>query len=323
MSRSCYAFIHLTLKKTKKFVYGETNPSASTLTMSRVDEIMGLNGHSDNEADMYGSSEDEMSKSKHFSASHDVQSHSEDDDEDDFDENATNSPLKNETSDTQLRKEDSRVLTEEENRKRLKQMKKSGVIYLSTIPPYMKPIKLRQILERFGEVGRIYLSPEDPKAYSARVKSGGNRKKKFVEGWAEYLNKKNAKLAVDALNGNPLGGKKGSFYHDDIMNMIYLPKFKWHDLTEQIALEAQERQEKLKAEIAQATRENRVFIDNVEKKDRMERLKRKAESGENDDKVQFEEPKFKRTFDQKPVKKSKRQSTEGSADLQNVLSKVF
>ena len=31
------------------------------------------------------------------------------------------------------------------------------------------------------------------------------------------------------------GGKKGSCYHDDILNVKYLPGFKWTDLTEQIA----------------------------------------------------------------------------------------
>lgn len=37
---------------------------------------------------------------------------------------------------------------------------KRGVVYLSRIPPHMKPLKLRHLLESFGEVLRIYLAPE-------------------------------------------------------------------------------------------------------------------------------------------------------------------
>ena len=35
-----------------------------------------------------------------------------------------------------------------------------GIIYLSRIPPYMKPLKVRQIFSEFGEVGRVFLQPE-------------------------------------------------------------------------------------------------------------------------------------------------------------------
>lgn len=283
--------------------------------MSRADEIMGINASSEDEGGVYGSSDEEQSRSKQFKPSAKAPSKGEDEDEDSEAEVEANSADEAESN---------RVLREEESRRLLKQSKKSGVVYLSSIPPYMKPVKVKQVLERFGEVGRIYLAPEDPKAYSRRVKSGGNRKKKFVEGWAEYLNKKNAKLAVEALNGHPLGGKKGSFYYDDIMNLKYLPKFKWHDLTEQIALEVQERQEKLKAEIAQATRENSVFIENVEKKERLDRKKRKAD--ELDPSVIAEEEQsFKRTFSQKPAKANKRfeKTDKNLAALSNVLSKVF
>ena len=35
-----------------------------------------------------------------------------------------------------------------------------GIIYLSRIPPYMKPLKVRQIFSKYGEVGRVFLQPE-------------------------------------------------------------------------------------------------------------------------------------------------------------------
>lgn len=82
---------------------------------------------------------------------------------------------------------------------------KSGVVYLSRIPPFMKPAKVRQILLRFGELGRVFLSPEDPKIYARRVRSGGNKKRSFIEGWVEFESKMQAKLAASTLNGNIIG----------------------------------------------------------------------------------------------------------------------
>lgn len=112
--------------------------------------------------------------------------------------------------------------------------KKTGVIYLSSIPPFMKPPKVRHLLSVFGEINRIFLVPEDPKAHKARVKQGGNKKKKFIEGWVEFVDKKKAKLCVETLNAQIVGGKIGSYYHDDMWNMKYLQGFKWGDLQAQI-----------------------------------------------------------------------------------------
>ncbi|KAH3900780.1 related to Pre-rRNA-processing protein ESF2 [Saccharomycodes ludwigii] len=153
--------------------------------------------------------------------------------------------------------------------KKLKATKKSkhktGVVYFSRIPPYMKPAKMRQILSRFGEVDRLFLKREEEKKYKQRVRSGGNKKVMYEEGWAEFIRKKDAKLCASTLNANIIGGKKGSFYHDDIMNVKYLPGFKWADLTEQIARENDVRQAKLQLEISQANKLNSEFIRNVEK----------------------------------------------------------
>lgn len=37
---------------------------------------------------------------------------------------------------------------------------KPGIIYMSRIPPSMNPLKLRNMLSQFGEVGRVFLQPE-------------------------------------------------------------------------------------------------------------------------------------------------------------------
>ena len=35
-----------------------------------------------------------------------------------------------------------------------------GIIYVSKIPPFMKPGKVRSHMTQFGEIGRVFLQPE-------------------------------------------------------------------------------------------------------------------------------------------------------------------
>jgi len=79
-------------------------------------------------------------------------------------------------------------------------IKKSGVVYLSRVPPYMNPHKLRSLLEPYGKINRLFLAPEDPTARTRRIKGGGNKKRFFTEGWVEFLRKKDAKKACELLN---------------------------------------------------------------------------------------------------------------------------
>ncbi|KAK1700050.1 RNA recognition domain-containing protein [Colletotrichum godetiae] len=144
-------------------------------------------------------------------------------------------------------------------------IKKSGVVYISRIPPFMKPQKLRSLLEPYGKVNRIFLAPEDPTAHTRRVKAGGNKKKLYTEGWVEFMRKKDAKAVCELLNARTIGGKKGSYYHDDIWTLKYLKGFKWRHLTEQITAENMERTSRMRAEISKASKENKEFVRNVEK----------------------------------------------------------
>lgn len=154
-------------------------------------------------------------------------------------------------------------------------IKKSGVVYLSRIPPFMKPAKLRSLLEVHGKINRIFLAPEDPAAHKRRVRAGGNKKKMFTEGWVEFVRKKDAKRVCELLNAQTIGGKKGSYYRDDLWNLVYLNGFKWHNLTEQIAAENAERSNRMMAEIGRTTRENKEFVRNVEKAKMLDGMKTK------------------------------------------------
>lgn len=212
-------------------------------------------------------------------------------------------------------------LTPEQLAKEQKKIKKTGVCYLSTIPPYMKPVKLRSVLSKFGKLDRIFLKPEDASSYQKRVKYGGNKKKRFTEGWVEFVKKADAKLCAQTMNGNILGGKKSSYYHDDIINIKYLPGFKWFDLTQQISKENEIRQAKLSLEISQQARLDKSFVNNVEKSKYISR-KRKAAGGD------AEEPLHKRQFDQREVASKRADAAlelkeKSLANLDNVLSKVF
>ena len=35
-----------------------------------------------------------------------------------------------------------------------------GIVYLSRVPPFMKPHKVKHLLSHYGSVGRVYLKPE-------------------------------------------------------------------------------------------------------------------------------------------------------------------
>lgn len=215
-------------------------------------------------------------------------------------------------------------LTPEQLAKEQKKIKKTGVCYLSSIPPYMKPVKLRSVLSRFGKLDRVFLKPEDAAAYLKRKKYGGNKKKKYTEGWVEFVNKKDAKLCAETMNGNILGGKKSSYYHDDVINIKYLSGFKWFDLTQQIARENEIRQSKLALEVSQQAKLNKTFVNNVEKSKYISR-KRKSEKAEENDEKKI----AKRTFDQRGVSSTRADAglefkkDKNSDDLQNILSKVF
>lgn len=146
---------------------------------------------------------------------------------------------------------------------RMEKKHKPGIIYLSRIPPYLTPSHLRTLLAPYGELNRIFLTPEPDKHLALRRRNGGNKKRNFVDGWVEFIHKRDAKAAAELLNSQTIGGKKGGWYRDDIWSMRYLRGFKWDDLMEQRAAETKEREGRMRAEVAQVTRENKRFQQNV------------------------------------------------------------
>ncbi|KAJ8698280.1 RNA-binding ATPase activator esf2 [Pleurotus ostreatus] len=158
---------------------------------------------------------------------------------------------------------------------------RAGVIYISRIPPGMRPAKVRHLMSAYGEIGRVYLQQEDAKKAYLRRKYTSTKKAHFTEGWVEFKDKKVARSVAEMLNAQPIGGKKGTRWRDDVWTMKYLPRFKWNMLTEQVAHEAAIHTSKLRVELQQSKTEQREYLKNVELARVLDkRAERKKEKGE-------------------------------------------
>nr|CAD2199921.1 unnamed protein product [Meloidogyne enterolobii] len=123
-----------------------------------------------------------------------------------------------------------------------------GVIYIQSVPPMFTVKHLREIMSRFGELGRVYLQAE---------KRGPHKRKRYTEGWVEFKSKKCAKEVAQMLNGNQVGGRKRSAAYDSVWTMKYLHSFKWEHLMEQLSYE-------------------NVLNNNVEKGERLQKLEERV-----------------------------------------------
>ncbi|KAF8075866.1 hypothetical protein FPV67DRAFT_386803 [Lyophyllum atratum] len=202
---------------------------------------------------------------------------------------------------------------------------RAGVIYISRIPPGMRPTKVRHLMSMHGEIGRVYLQQEDAKRAYLRKKYTATKKAHFTEGWVEFKDKKIARTTAEMLNAQPIGGKKGTRWRDDIWTMKYLPKFKWNMLTEQVAHEAAIHAAKLRVELSHSRTEQQEYLKNVELARVLEkRAEKKREKGEE---LQFKprtERPSKRAIEESEESsqnRKKKKSSEGQLDT--VLSSIF
>ena len=125
-----------------------------------------------------------------------------------------------------LRKEKKKSAMRKEAEEYKSLLQNRGVVYLSKVPPFMKPNKMKTLLEPYGEITRLYLSEEAEEIRKKRQKNGGNGSKQFKEGWIEFADKKIARNVAESLNNTTIGHKKGDYYHDDMWNLKYLSGFK-------------------------------------------------------------------------------------------------
>jgi len=145
----------------------------------------------------------------------------------------------------------------------------------------MRPTKVRHLMSAYGDIGRVYLQQEDAKRAYLRRKYTSTKKPHYTEGWVEFKDKKVARSVAEMLNAQPIGGKKGTRWRDDIWTMKYLPRFKWNMLTEQVAHEAAVHAAKLRVELSQSKAEQQEYLKNVELARVLDkRVAKKREKGE-------------------------------------------
>lgn len=213
---------------------------------------------------------------------------------------------------------------------------KSGVVYLSRVPPFMKPNVLRSLLTPYGAVGRIFLTPETATTRQQRLRTGGTRRKLYLDGWVEFLAKKDAKFVAENLNAQTMGGKKRGRWHDEVWNVRYLSGVKWTHLVEQIQNENAERTARLRVEIAKGKKENERFLENVERGKMIGGIEAKRrEKGQiaddeggavaqADSEVPQKAKKERRSkFQQKEMRTKADKKAEPGQDVQKVLGSIF
>lgn len=160
-------------------------------------------------------------------------------------------------------KDDDNDGEEEEDMEERSKPRKAGIVYLSTIPPRMNVQLLREALQSYGDIGRIYLQAEEAGAKKSR--------RRFTEGWVEFKRKHDAKQVAIHLNNQKVGGKRRSPAYETLWNIKYLSGFKWAHLNERLAYEKAVHQQRMRTEIAQVKRETDFFIESVDKSRRLRR----------------------------------------------------
>ncbi|XP_016521466.1 activator of basal transcription 1 isoform X2 [Poecilia formosa] len=149
-----------------------------------------------------------------------------------------------------------------------------GIIYLGHVPPRLRPKHLRNLLSAYGEIGRIFLQPEDRQVRRKKKKSG-SRRCDFTEGWVEFRDKRVAKRVALSLHNTPMGTKKRQRFFSDLWNIKYLHRFHWTHLSERLAYEQTVLQQRLRAEVSQAKKETSFYLNNVEKSAHLEHWRKK------------------------------------------------
>lgn len=190
--------------------------------------------------------------------------------------------------------------------------KKSGIIYLSTIPKYMNITKIREIFSTYGKIGRVYLQ------LAENSEAGKKRKavKYFTEGWVEFESKRVAKYVAATLNNTQISTRKKSKFFDVIWNIKYLPRFKWVHLSERLAYERAVHKQQLYTEIAQAKRETNYISYNI---DRSKKLRKKELQGET---TNYVLPKIKQRDTDAEIRNKKGQKEE-SENREEILKSLF
>ena len=148
---------------------------------------------------------------------------------------------------------------------------KPGVVYLSRLPPHMRPGKVRRLLEQHGEITKLYLEAEERSSASKRKGRG----KQFVEGWVEFAERRIAKRVAASLNTTAIGEGR---YAEDLWAIKFLKGFEWRHLTEKRAYDARVREAKLRLEFSAAAKSNAEFSALVDRRDGLSAVRKRRKA---------------------------------------------
>ncbi|XP_061745298.1 activator of basal transcription 1-like [Nerophis ophidion] len=163
-----------------------------------------------------------------------------------------------------------------------------GILYLGHIPPRFRPKHLRNLMSVYGEIGRVFLQPEDGEV-KKRKRKAGSRRCDFTEGWVEFRDKRVAKRVAASLHNTPMATRKRQTFTSDLWCIKYLHRFQWTHLSERLAYEQMVLKQRLRTEVSQAKRETNFYLDAVDKSAHMDKVRKRKK----DDAQQVEE----RTWD--------------------------
>ncbi|XP_026189516.1 activator of basal transcription 1 isoform X2 [Mastacembelus armatus] len=210
-----------------------------------------------------------------------------------------------------------------------------GIIYLGHIPPRLRPKHLRNLLSVYGEIGRIFLQPEDGQVRKRKRKSG-LRRCDFTEGWVEFRDKRVAKKVAASLHNTPMGTRKRQRFTSDLWCIKYLHRFQWTHLSERLAYEQMVLQQRLRTEVSQAKRETNFYLNNVEKSTHLDKLRRKRQRDgqqvdektwdftqrQTEEEIQMKKKKKKDSISQKHQDKARIIQQKSQSNI-SLLAKIF
>ncbi|XP_035772976.1 activator of basal transcription 1-like [Anopheles albimanus] len=180
-------------------------------------------------------------------------------------------------SDASVENGEQRIVSRASHRHKVKPLVKknvAGIIYISSVPKHMNVTILRELLDPYGEVGRIYMQPaRKGNTVRKRTAKGKRAMLQYTEAWVEFAQRRVAKAVVQQLNAKPISTSRKSVFCDILWSMKYLPHFQWMQLSERLAYEKAVARQKLHTEVAQARKEASYFQSNL---DRSEASRRRA-----------------------------------------------
>ncbi|KAJ8294750.1 Pre-rRNA-processing protein ESF2 [Rhodotorula toruloides] len=207
--------------------------------------------------------------------------------------------------------------------------KTPGLVYLSRLPPGMGPASVRDLMSRYGDVGRLYLEPANKEKGLNRKKKEKHQSHRFKEGWVEFEDKRVARSVAEMLNAQPIGGKRE--WKDDVWTMKYLPRFRWDQLSEQFALERATQTSLLRFHLSSTRTQNEAYLTAVERARTNKKIEEKAASrgkqakkrGAEEDGEESKRKRFRQRERVDLGEKEKRSAKDGEGALQSVLGRLF